>query len=246
MTEAFTNNIQKNRFELALNGHVAFAEYRLEGSTLYIDRVVAPDELRGTGAAGKLMQNIVDTAQKEKLKIVPICPYAAAWMKKNSLLEESPAPKQHPYQVRIFLKQEFAEAVSRHETPEEIQPLLDVLAKHEASLDHNQFEEFSTFVKNAEAGLPTPIPAEQVQALLALTKASLANEEKASYFKREFTLAIKGKSMFNGAEADALIADLEKLGDGTIITSGKGFQPGKNYVVPPVRKSFKPKRHPGT
>ena len=153
---------------------------------------------------------------------------------------------QKPYQVRIFLREEFAEAVSRGRTPKEVQPLFDVLAKHDASLDHNQFDEFSTFVKNAEAGLPTPIPQEQAQALLALTKASLANEEKRNYFKREFTLSIGGKSMFKGNEADSLIADLEKLGDGPIITSGKGFVPGKNYVVPPVRKSFKPKRHPGT
>ena len=157
---------------------------------------------------------------------------------------------QKPYQVRIFLREEFAEAVSRGAAPKEVQPLLDVLAKHNASLDHNQFDEFSTFVRQAETNpdaitFPTS-DKEQIQKLLALTKASLANEEKRNYFKREFTLSIGDKSMFTGKEADALIADLEKLGDGPIITSGKGFVPGKNYVVPPVRKSFKPKRHPGT
>jgi hypothetical protein len=155
-------------------------------------------------------------------------------------------PNPSPYQVRIFLRQEFAEAVSCGTTPKEIQPLMDILAKHEASIDHNQFDEFTAFVKRAEAGLETPIPKEQVQALLALTKASLANEEKRSYFAREFTLSMKGKSMFTGNEADALIADLETLGDGPIITSGKGFVPGKSYAVPPVRKSYKPKHHPGT
>ena len=154
---------------------------------------------------------------------------------------------QKPYQVRIFLREEFAEAVSHGAAPKEVQPLFDVLAKHDASLDHNQFDEFSTFVKNAEAGLEIKaFPKEHIPAMLALTKASLANEEKRAYFKREFTLSIGGKSMFTGSEADALIADLEKLGDGPIITSGKGFVPGKNYGVPPVRKSFKPKRHPGT
>lgn len=152
----------------------------------------------------------------------------------------------HPYQVRIFLKQEFAEAVSRHEKPKEIQPLMDILSRHNAIIDHNQLEEFTAFIKDAEAGRQTKIPQEQVQALLTLTKASLANEEKRGYFAREFTLSIGGKSMFTGKEADALIADLQTLGDGPIITSGKGFVPGKNYVVPPVRKSYKPRRHPGT
>lgn len=158
---------------------------------------------------------------------------------------------QQPYQVRIFLKQEFAEAVSRHETPAEIKPLMDILARHDAEIDHNQFDEFSGFIKWADANLEnTPFPDEdkkqQMRNLLALTKNSLANEEKASYFKREFTLSINGKSQFNGAEADALIEDLKTLGDGPLLTSGKGFVPGKSYEVASVRKSYVPKRHPGT
>ncbi len=159
--------------------------------------------------------------------------------------------EERPYQVRIFLKKEFAEAVSRHETPKEIKPLMDILERHNASLDHNQLEEFSKFVAWADENLdktpfPDPDKKEQMQKLLTLTKNSLANEEKRSYFAREFTLSVGNKSVFKGSEADALIADLEKLGDGPVITSGKGFVPGKSYDVPPVRKSFVPKRHPGT
>lgn len=155
------------------------------------------------------------------------------------------------YQVRIFLKEEFAKAVKDKRNPEAMQPLMDVLAKHNASLDHNQFEEFSTFVAWAEKNLDTTkFPDEdkkqQMKNLLALTKNALANPEKQSYFKREFTLSIGDKSLFTGAEADALIADLEKLGDDAIIVGGKGFVPGKSYDVPAVRKSYKPKRHPGT
>jgi predicted GNAT family acetyltransferase len=85
MTEAFTNNTLRSRFEYAVNGSIAFANYRREGATLYIDYVEAPVELRGTGAAGKLMQNIMNVAQKEKLNVVPICGYAAAWMARNKL-----------------------------------------------------------------------------------------------------------------------------------------------------------------
>lgn len=158
---------------------------------------------------------------------------------------------EQPYQVRIFLKKEFAEAVSRDAAPAEVRPLMDILAKHDATIDHNQFDEFTKFVNWAEANLdktpfPDPDKQQMMKNLLALTKGSLANEEKVSYFKREFTLSIKGKSQFSGAEADALIEDLKTLGDGPIITGGKGFVPGKEYEVPAVRKSFLPKRHPGT
>jgi len=83
MTEPFTDNASESRFEYAVNGAIAFANYRRDGMTLYIDYVEAPHALRGTGAAGRLMQSIMGFAQKEKLKVIPICGYAAAWMAKN-------------------------------------------------------------------------------------------------------------------------------------------------------------------
>ena len=158
---------------------------------------------------------------------------------------------QHPYQVRVFLSKEFAEAVSRHEVPKEVAPLMQVLAKHNATIHHNQFDEFSAFVQWADANLdktqfPSPAMKEQMEKLSALTKNSLANEEKVSYFKREFTLSIGDKSQFTGSEADALISDIQKLGVGSVLTEGKGFAEGKSYDVEAVRKSYVPSRHPGT
>jgi predicted GNAT family acetyltransferase len=84
MTETFNDNAAKNRYELNVGGTVAFANYRKDGKTLFIDRVEAPPELRGTGAAGRLMQNISDTAKKDGMSITPICGYAAAWIAKNT------------------------------------------------------------------------------------------------------------------------------------------------------------------
>lgn len=72
------------RFEMDFDGHTAFADYQLKGSTLTLNHVEAPPALRGTGAAGKLMQNIADHAQAENLTIIPICSYAATWLKRNT------------------------------------------------------------------------------------------------------------------------------------------------------------------
>lgn len=83
MTPPFTDNVSQKRFEYHINNAIAFANYRREGNTLYIDYVEAPPVLRGTGAAGTLMQHIAETAQKEKLSIVPICGYAAAWLSRH-------------------------------------------------------------------------------------------------------------------------------------------------------------------
>lgn len=83
MTTAVHDNFAANRFELDVGGQTVFALYRRDGSTLYIRHVEAPLPLRGTGAASRLMEGIVEIAAREKLAIVPICSYAAAWMRRR-------------------------------------------------------------------------------------------------------------------------------------------------------------------
>lgn len=72
------------RYEMAVEGHTVFANVRQNGSTLYIDYVEAPPALRGKGAASALMQGIADIARAEGLEIVPICGYAAAWLRRHA------------------------------------------------------------------------------------------------------------------------------------------------------------------
>lgn len=77
------NNHHQNRFELEVNGEITHADYRRDGTTLFIDYVYAPESLRGTGAAGALMQEIKNLAASEGWNITPICGYAAAWLKRH-------------------------------------------------------------------------------------------------------------------------------------------------------------------
>ena len=77
------DNKNQNRYELEIDKHIVYANYRRDAETLYIDYVFAPPELRGKGAAGKLMQEITDAATSENLKIIPICGYAASWLKRH-------------------------------------------------------------------------------------------------------------------------------------------------------------------
>lgn len=78
-----TDNPALNRFELEIGGKVVFANYRRQGETLVIPHVEAPPSLRGTGAAGQLMQGIMELARAENLKVVPICGYASAWIRRH-------------------------------------------------------------------------------------------------------------------------------------------------------------------
>jgi uncharacterized protein len=83
MTEV-TDNAAQSRFELRENGELAFADYRRRPGQLVIPHVEAAPALRGTGAAGRLMQGVADAAAAEGLEIVPLCGYAAAWMKRRA------------------------------------------------------------------------------------------------------------------------------------------------------------------
>lgn len=83
MTETVEDNRAHNRFELHIGGQMVFADYRRTGDTVYLTHVEAPHSLRGTGAAGRLMEGIVEQARAGKLKLVPYCSYAAAWLRRH-------------------------------------------------------------------------------------------------------------------------------------------------------------------
>ena len=78
------DNAAAHRFELDEAGQIVFADYRRAEGQIFIDHVEAPMSLRGTGAGGRLMAAIVRQAREEDAKIVPICGYAAAWLRRHS------------------------------------------------------------------------------------------------------------------------------------------------------------------
>lgn len=80
------DNKTSQQFELLEDDHLCFAKYRREdgpnGLRILILHVEAPAPLRGTGAAGRLMQGLHDLAQSEGAQLVPVCPYAVHWLAK--------------------------------------------------------------------------------------------------------------------------------------------------------------------
>lgn len=83
MSERIHDNVEAKRFELDLDGQIVFANYRREPSSIVIFHVEAPVPLRGTGAAGRLMEGIVTLAKAEHRELVPLCSYASAWMRRH-------------------------------------------------------------------------------------------------------------------------------------------------------------------
>jgi predicted GNAT family acetyltransferase len=79
-----TYNEAAKRYEMPFGHLVVYANVRKDKNTLYIDYVFAPQDLRGKGAAGLFMRQLMDVVRTEKLKAVPICSYAASWLGRHS------------------------------------------------------------------------------------------------------------------------------------------------------------------
>jgi predicted GNAT family acetyltransferase len=82
-TKSMRDDVAARRFELDEAGQIVFADYRREGDRLFIDHVETPLALRGQGAAGRLMEGIVQQARAEGRTIMPLCSYAAAWLRRH-------------------------------------------------------------------------------------------------------------------------------------------------------------------
>jgi predicted GNAT family acetyltransferase len=78
------NNTSESRYELVEDGHLVYADYHLYENTLSINYVYAPPALRGSGAAGRLMEGVMADVKSQNLKARPICGYAASWLKRHS------------------------------------------------------------------------------------------------------------------------------------------------------------------
>ena len=83
MSTPVTDNTAAQRFELVEQGQTAFADYIRQDGRLVIPHVESPIALRGAGTAGRLMEGVVAHARAEGRKIVPVCSYADAWLRRH-------------------------------------------------------------------------------------------------------------------------------------------------------------------
>ncbi|WP_239025049.1 GNAT family N-acetyltransferase [Rhodoligotrophos defluvii] len=88
MSGEVRDNPDRSRFELEVDGQIVRADYRRHGSSVIITHVEAPPSLRGTGAADRLMRGIVAMAEQEDWQLVPVCGYAAAWLRHHARRRE--------------------------------------------------------------------------------------------------------------------------------------------------------------
>jgi predicted GNAT family acetyltransferase len=77
------NNKAQNRFELDIEGAVAFANYRLAPSTVIITHTETPRALRGRGIASELVKGALELIRNDGLKVVAGCGFVMDYLQKH-------------------------------------------------------------------------------------------------------------------------------------------------------------------
>jgi predicted GNAT family acetyltransferase len=77
------DNKAKSRFELDVDGEIAFANYRLAPKAVIITHTETPRALRGRGVASELVQGALELIRADGLKVVAGCGFVVDYLNKH-------------------------------------------------------------------------------------------------------------------------------------------------------------------
>jgi len=78
------DNTTAARFEMPVDGHIAFVTYRRGDGVIALNHAEVPRELEGRGVGSKLVRATLDQVRSEGLKVVPRCSFVAAFIARNA------------------------------------------------------------------------------------------------------------------------------------------------------------------
>lgn len=73
----------RQRFTCQMGAHLCVLDYRLDGGHLAITHTGVPPAVGGRGIAAALTLAAFEYARHQRLKILPLCSYAATWVQRH-------------------------------------------------------------------------------------------------------------------------------------------------------------------
>lgn len=84
-----SDNSARHRFEIDLgDGSVAIAEYMLSPGKITFTHTEVPDAHEGQGLGTTLIRFALASARERGLKVVPVCPFFADYMRKHEDVQD--------------------------------------------------------------------------------------------------------------------------------------------------------------
>lgn len=78
------HNTDENRFETTVEGHQCVLDYSLDDDVISMNRVYVPPPVEGKGVAGAITRHALDYSRDQGWKVIPRCPYVAAWIRRHA------------------------------------------------------------------------------------------------------------------------------------------------------------------
>lgn len=82
-SEIVTDNRDRNRYELTVEGHTAFAAYKIDGDVITFTHTVVPPALEGRGIASRLILFALTDVRNRGMTLIAQCPFVAAYIRKH-------------------------------------------------------------------------------------------------------------------------------------------------------------------
>lgn len=78
-----THNEANRAFEVWIDGKLSKLDYIQDGKNFVITHVGVDPEHRGQGVAAKIVEAGLGYARQNSLRVIPMCSYAAAYIRRN-------------------------------------------------------------------------------------------------------------------------------------------------------------------
>jgi predicted GNAT family acetyltransferase len=87
------DNPEAKRFEAHLEGQLAVAEYHLGNDIITFTHTEVPEALEGKGVGGELVKAALEAARERELKVVPLCPFVANYIRRHKKYRDLVLPR---------------------------------------------------------------------------------------------------------------------------------------------------------
>jgi len=77
------NNEAIHNFELVVDGHRSFIDYKTRDNKIYLIHTEVPAELEGRGIAAAIVEKALTYIEQKGLKLVPLCAYVQFFLKRH-------------------------------------------------------------------------------------------------------------------------------------------------------------------
>ena len=88
MTDTVRDEPARQRFELVVDGALAFVDYQRDGRKLLLTHAEVPPPLRGGGIGSTLVTRTLALGRERGEKVVPLCSFVEHYMRRHPEVQD--------------------------------------------------------------------------------------------------------------------------------------------------------------